>query len=348
MDAVDADPRGRRQQLGLLTEKRESDDTEVDKPAATAEGISVTRGRRVQGDLLWEWAVVVVQDKAVSDINVTPLIDVLLVLLIIFMVIVPVTPKGLDTLIPQPPKNKTQDQPNDRTIVVQVLANGKGEPSYKINETPSPSRARAQLAEIFATRQEKVMFVKGDADLDFGKVAEVIDMGHQAEVDNIGLITPRIARASKSSPRPLALSLRASGWERLSTASSDLAVDPGFTSGNAGGCYGHEQWQRHGQAVSEINVTPADRCSPGAPHHLYGDRSGHAEWAECSDPAAAEETSAPPWTTTIVVQVLASANGEPSYRINGTVSEVADRATSWPPSSPRGRRSHVREGGYLP
>jgi biopolymer transport protein TolR len=130
---------------------------------------------------------------AMSEINVTPMIDVLLVLLIIFMVIVPVTPHGLNTLVPQPPKNKDQQEPNDRTIVVQVLANGKGEPSYKINEdTFAKSAIEPKLAEIFATRQEKVMFVKGDADLDYGKVAEVIDMGHQAEVDNIGLITPRI------------------------------------------------------------------------------------------------------------------------------------------------------------
>ncbi len=131
---------------------------------------------------------------AVSEINVTPLIDVLLVLLIIFMVIVPVTPKGLDTLIPQPPKNKTNDTPNDRTIVVQVLSNGPGaEPAYKINETSfNKSQIEPQLAAIFATRQEKVMFVKGDKDIDFGKVAEVIDFGHQAEVDNIGLITPRV------------------------------------------------------------------------------------------------------------------------------------------------------------
>jgi biopolymer transport protein TolR len=131
--------------------------------------------------------------KAVSDINVTPLIDVLLVLLIIFMVIVPVTPKGLNTLIPQPPKNPQQQQENDRTIVVQVISNGAGEPGYKINETSfNKSEIEPQLEAIFSTRQEKVMFVKGDSNLDFGKIAEVIDMGHEADVDNIGLITPRV------------------------------------------------------------------------------------------------------------------------------------------------------------
>ena len=130
---------------------------------------------------------------AMSDINVTPMIDVLLVLLIIFMVIVPVTPKGLDTLVPQPPKDPSHEQPNDRTIVVQVLSNGAGAPSYKINETAfNRQDLESKLAEIFATRQEKVMFVKGDKDLDFNKIAEVIDFGHQAGVDNIGLITPRV------------------------------------------------------------------------------------------------------------------------------------------------------------
>jgi biopolymer transport protein ExbD/biopolymer transport protein TolR len=131
-------------------------------------------------------------DKAVSDINVTPLIDVLLVLLIIFMVIVPVTPKGLSTLIPQPPKDNSAPPPVT-TIVVQVIANGVGEPSYKINDQAfNKSEIEPKLAEIFSTRVEKVMFVKGDASLDFRKVAEVIDFGHQAEVDNIGLITPKV------------------------------------------------------------------------------------------------------------------------------------------------------------
>jgi biopolymer transport protein TolR len=132
-------------------------------------------------------------DKAVSDINVTPLIDVLLVLLIIFMVIVPLVPKGLNTLVPQPPKDKTQDQPNDRTIVVSIISNKGGPPGYKINEDDfAKSALESKLAEIFATRSEKVMFVKGDADLDYQQVAEVIDMGHQADVDNIGIMTPRV------------------------------------------------------------------------------------------------------------------------------------------------------------
>jgi biopolymer transport protein ExbD/biopolymer transport protein TolR len=131
-------------------------------------------------------------NKAVSEINVTPLIDVLLVLLIIFMVIVPTTPKGLEALVPQPPKNKDQSQPNDATIVVQVLAAG-AIPVYKINDQQFPKGdIEPKLVQIFSTRQEKVMFVKGDKDLDFGSVAEVIGFGHSADVTNIGIITPQV------------------------------------------------------------------------------------------------------------------------------------------------------------
>jgi len=128
-----------------------------------------------------------------AEPNVTPLIDVLLVLLIIFMVIVPVTPKGLDALVPQPPKNPQQQQPNDRTIVVQIAGGANGMPSYKINETDvAANDLEDQLNKIYSIRAEKVMFVKGDPNLDFQSVAHVIDIGHEVGVDHIGLITPKI------------------------------------------------------------------------------------------------------------------------------------------------------------
>jgi biopolymer transport protein ExbD len=122
------------------------------------------------------------------------MIDVLLVLLIIFMVIVPVTPKGLDALVPQPPKNpEKQQQPNDRTIVVQVLYRPGASPAYKINETDVDKRdLLPRLTQIYANRAERVMFVKGDDDLNFASIAEVIDIGRAANVDHIGLMTPKI------------------------------------------------------------------------------------------------------------------------------------------------------------
>ena len=129
---------------------------------------------------------------AVSDMNVTPLIDVLLVLLIIFMVIQPTTPKGLDMLVPQPPKDKNQPQPNDRTIVVQVLNTG-AVPTYKINEQTFPrDQMASELTKIFETRQEKVMFIKGDPGLNFGSVADAVGFGKQADVTNIAIITPGV------------------------------------------------------------------------------------------------------------------------------------------------------------
>lgn len=131
--------------------------------------------------------------KLNSTPNVTPMIDILLVLLIVFMIIVPQTQHGLHAQVPQPPKHHQQNN-SQQNIVVQVLGTANGPATYKINQTTVPlSQLQGQLANIFSTRAQKVMFIKADAKLNYSQVEAVVDRATGAGVDHIGIITPKVA-----------------------------------------------------------------------------------------------------------------------------------------------------------
>ncbi len=127
---------------------------------------------------------------AIADMNVVPLIDILLVLLIIFMVITPTTPRGLEALVPQPSPNQPANQDIiAKTIVVQVETGGK----LKINQEEATWETLGpRLEEIFKQRAEKIAFVKGDENVQFYEVARAIDIMRSSGIDKVGLITAKL------------------------------------------------------------------------------------------------------------------------------------------------------------
>jgi biopolymer transport protein TolR len=126
------------------------------------------------------------------QINVTPLIDVLLTLIIMFMLVVSMDKQYQEkVLIPEPPKDPASQPAPERTVVIQVVWTTKNTPpTVKINHDDVLwSDLETQLARIYLKRVEKVAFVRGDADVDFLYVADVIDLAHHAGVQKVGLLT---------------------------------------------------------------------------------------------------------------------------------------------------------------
>ena len=126
---------------------------------------------------------------AKGDINVTPFIDILLVLLVIFMTITPVAPKGFRTNVPQPAPHNEQQSQSDEAIVISLDKAGALHINQKEVELPALADA---LLQIFKTRNDKTVFVQADSDLLFAQIAQVIDVAKSSGVERVGLMTDQI------------------------------------------------------------------------------------------------------------------------------------------------------------
>jgi biopolymer transport protein ExbD len=132
-----------------------------------------------------------------ADINVTPLVDVMLVLLIIMMLIAPMLQKGVDVKLPQ--AANSSDKPETQDQVVIAITAGRG---MYVNGIPArEEELRQKVQDVLETKKEKIVLIKGDEDAPYSAIMAVMDRLREAQIENIGLVTERKLRGGSTGGR---------------------------------------------------------------------------------------------------------------------------------------------------